>query len=50
MDKRGVLFIIVIQGSRLMEKLPFGGATFSNTGFWGGHGKGRAPGEQSTTP
>lgn len=32
--QRGVLFIMVIQGSRLTEKSPFYDATFSNLGFW----------------
>lgn len=33
-----------------MEKPPFYDATFSNTGFWVGHGEGREHGEQIAAP
>lgn len=37
----GILFIIVIQGSRLTEKPPFYNVTFLHTGFWVSCGEGR---------
>lgn len=40
----GILLIKAIQGCRLTEKPTFYDITFSSTGFWVCHGKGREQG------